>query len=374
MVDMSVFLAEKDGVKLATRRTFWRMATPEMWALPWDAIINAMTVAGWTREEKRMARITRRRVKQSIYSREEKEKAYQQAIADKDMNVFLVVDKDGVKLATKPDFWRAATEAMWAVPTKEIWKFMEKNGWTPAERKAARSARYYQTPEGKAHVAAHRSSPEGKAYHAAYCQKTELKARIAAYHNSPEAKALRAARHAKRMATDSEYATRHNSRNHLRHIYKAAKKSGLYTPAQLANLDRRTHELLGCSSKELMEHFEKQFKQGMTHFNRCKYNRNDHMTNPTWQADHSFPTAIMFKNKHILGLEEFVIGYKNYIPRDAKFNQIKQDHIILECISPDCPGYPFADGLVGVERIFKTIDAFLDFLPRKYNRSDFPLL
>jgi hypothetical protein len=342
-----------------------------------------------------------------------------------DMNVFLAVDENGVKLATKSPFWKEATEAMWAVPTKEIRAVMTAAGWTQAEKNRAQTARYNQTLEGKAKFAARNNSPkgraaqakydnspngkavrsaygnspEGRAKRAAYRQTPEGKAKRAAYRNSPKGRAKRAAYnqtpkakatratwgkspkaketrlawHLERMATDPQYATLHNSRRQFHIIYKSAKKSGLYTPAQLANLDKRTHELLGCSSKELMEHFEKQFKPGMTHFNRGKYNRNDHMTNPTWQDDHAFPTAIMFKNKHILGLEEFVIGYKNHTPCDAFFNKLKNDHIILECISPDCPGYPFTDGLIGVEIIFKTVDEFLLF--KGYiNRDEFPFL
>jgi len=302
-----------------------------------------------------------------------------------DMNVFLAVDENGVKLATKAKFWKEATPEMWKVPWEDIRKAMTAAGWTRKEKRLAGNARSRQTPEGKAVIAAYNNSPEGKAViaarnkspegkaaRAAWRNSPEGKAVIAARRNSPEGKAVIAARHRERMATDPEYATRHKSRTSLNIIYKVAKKSGLYTPAQLANLDKRTHELLGCSSKQLMEHFEKQFKPGMTHFNRGVYNPNDHITNPTWQDDHGFPTAIMFKNKHILGLEEWVIGYKNHTPRDAFFNKIKNDHIILECISPDCPGYPFADGLVGVERIFKTVDEFLMF--KNLNRSDFPLL
>jgi hypothetical protein len=373
MVDMNVFLAvDENGVKLATRAQFWKEATEAMWQVPWEDVRKAMTAAGWTGREKGNANNLRSTVEKSICYREEKEKKHQQAIAGIDMTVFLAVDANGVKLATKADFWRAATEAMWAVPTKEIWKFMEKNGWTPAERKAARNTRRNQTPEGKAKMAAHRQKPEVKAAQAAWNNSPKKKAATAAHKNSPKGRATTAARHAERMTTDPEYAAQHNSRAMLNYIYKSAKKSGLYTPAQLAKLDKRTHELLGCSSKQLMEHFEKQFKPGMTHFNRGKYNRNDHTTNPTWQDDHAFPTAIMFQNKHILGLEEFVIGYKNHTPRDAFFNKIKNDHIILELIHPECPGYPFADGLVEVERIFKTVDEFLMF--KNLNRSDFPLL
>jgi hypothetical protein len=276
-----------------------------------------------------------------------------------DMNVFLAVDENGVKLATKAKFWKEATPEIWAAPTKEIRAAMTAAGWTQKDKDTMQAARSRQTPEGKARMVVHNNSPKGRA-------------RRRAHKNSPKVRATTAARHAERMATDPEYATRHKSRISLNHIYTAAKKSGLYTPAQLTNLDKRTHELIGCSSKQLMEHFEKQFKPGMTHFNRGLYNPNDHMTNPTWQDDHTFPVTIMFKNKHILGLEEFVIGYKNHTPRDAFFNKIKNDHIILELIHPECPGYPFADGLVGVERIFKTVDEFLMF--KNLNRSDFPLL
>jgi hypothetical protein len=292
---------------------------------------------------------------------------------------------------------------MWQVPWEDIRKAMTAAGWTQKEKDMAWRARSRQTPEGKAKVAAYNQTPKAKAKIAAYKNSPKGKAKIAAYQISPKGKminavaqatfqksskgktakdkhrkspkgrATRSKRRKERMATDPEYAAQHNSCTALNKIYRVAKKSGLYTPAQLAKLDKRTHELLGCSSKELMQHFEKQFKPGMTHFNRGKYNRNDHTTNPTWQDDHAFPTAIMFQNKHILGLEEFVIGYKNHAPRDAFFNKIKNDHIILELIHPDCPGYPFTDGLIGVERIFKTVDEFLLF--KGYiNRDEFPFL
>jgi hypothetical protein len=289
-----------------------------------------------------------------------------------DMNVFLAVDENGVKLATKAKFWKEATPEMWKVPTKEIRVVMTAAGWTQKEQNTMQTARWQQTPEGKARMVAHNNSPERKARLVVHNNSPKGRARIAAWKTSPKGRATIAARHRERYATDPEYATQCNSRREFNDIYNAAKNSGLYTPAELAELNKRTHELVGCTAKELLEHFEKQFKPGMTHFNRGVYNANDHMTNPKWQADHGFPSAIMFQNKNILGLQEFVLGYKNHTPRDARFNQLKHDDIILECISPDCPGYPFADGLVGVERIFKTVDEFLMF--KNLNRSDFPLL
>jgi len=363
---MSVFLAvDENGVKLATKAKFWRAATEIMWKTPWDDIREAMTAAGWKREEKGWAKSIRTFVKESIDKRKEKEKKHQQAIAGIDMSVFLAVDANGEKLAMKTSFWKDTTQAIWDVPWEDIRNAMTAAGWTKREKTVAQLTRNALTPEVKSKRKAKRQTPEAKAKQKAYQQKPERKAKR---------KVKRLARHRERMTTDPEYAILYNSRIAFRDIYRSALKSGLYTPEQLAALDKRTDELVGCSSKELMEHLEKQFIPGMTHFNRGLYNPNDHMTNPKWQDDHSFPVKIMFKNKNILGLEEFVIGYKNHTPRDARFNQLKKDYIILECISPECPGYPFVDGLVGVERIFKTIDEFLESLPQKYNRSDFPLL
>jgi len=371
---------------LATKAKFWKEATPEMWAVPWAEIRAVMTVAGWTLREKDRMRTARwqqtpegkakgnaQQQARRQAQQQEKEKDFQQAVAGKNMNIFLKVDENGVKLATKAKFWKEATPEMWAVPWEDIRKAMTAAGWTLREKDKMRTARWQQTPKGKARMVVHNNSPEGKARMVVHNNSPKGRARRAVYKNSPKGRATQAARHRERYATDPEYATRHKSRTALDNIYKVAKKSGLYTPAQLAKLDKRTHELLGCSSKELMQHFEKQFKLGMNHFNRGMHNPNDHMTNPTWQDDHSFPIKIMFQNKHILGLEQFVIGYKNHTPRDARFNNVKKDHIILELIHPDCPGYPFTDGLIGVERIFKTVDEFLLF--KGYiNRDEFPFL
>jgi len=376
--NMNIFLAvDENGVKLATKAKFWKEATPEMWAIDPKLIWEFMRKNGWTPEDLNAASMTRsgqtpERIARRKAQQQEKEKAFQQAVAGKNMNVFLAVDENGVKLATKAKFWKEATPEMWAVPWAEIRAVMTVAGWTKKDKDKAQNARNQQTPEGKAKIAAYNKTPERKAASAAWNNSPKGRATTAAHKNSPKGRATTAARHAERMATDPEYATQCNSRRELSGIYKAAKNSGLYTPEQLAELDKRTHKLLGCTTKELMQHFEKQFKPGMTHFNRGLYNPNDHMTNPNWQDDHGFPVKIMFKNKHILGLEEFVIGYKNHTPRDAFFNKIKNDHIILELIHPDCPGYPFTDGLIGVKRIFKTVDEFLMF--KNLNRSDFPLL
>ena len=98
-----------------------------------------------------------------------------------DMNVFLAVDENGVKLATKAKFWKEATDEMKAVPTAEIWAYMRANGWVRKEINAAMTARRGVTPERKAKMAAYEATPERKARQAAYNATPERKAKRAVY-------------------------------------------------------------------------------------------------------------------------------------------------------------------------------------------------
>jgi hypothetical protein len=423
--DMSVFLAvDANSVKLARRAAFWNAATPKMWAVPWEDIIKAMTAAGWTREEKGAAGHMRKQVKESIDKREEKEKDYQQTIAGIDMSVFLKVDlngdkevttpnfwrnvtddiwkldpqhiweflrrneykqedldsilwtrrhvkqsiisnqekdkiyqgiiadkdmsvflvtENGVKLATTGKFWKKATLDMWSIPTEALWWFLDKNGWTAKEISKTRCARYYQTPEGKE------------------SRKTQ------------EARGKINEQKRERYANDPEYRLTKILRNTVRNAFDFLQNEDP-TDEQLEYYNKRTMEIVGCTFNEFKDHISSKFKPGTSLADMGIHNPETHATNPTYELDHRFPIRIAQKNKkNIAGLNEFLNNYKNLSPLDAKFNHLKYDHIILECISPECPGYPFADGLIGVERIFKTIDEFIVF--KGYNnRSDFPLL
>jgi hypothetical protein len=357
MIDMNVFLAEKDGVKLAMKAPFWHAATEIMWQVPTADIRKFLRDNGWIYKEITAAMSTHIQVEQSKTKCKKEEIAFQQAIAGKNMGVFLVVDENGEKLATNSPFWRVATPEMWAVPTKLIREFMRKNGWCRKEIEASMLARRGQTPEGKR---------EKIEYYNANREN------ILQQRKDTDAKEKRNERERERYENDPEYRLARLLGNTVNKAF-AFLEQDEPTDEQLEYYNQRTMEIVECTFDEFKYHISSKFKISTGLKDMGKYNYKTHAKNPTYELDHGFPIAIAKQNKIVIsGLYEFLNNYRNLSPIDAKFNKIKKYHIILELIHPDCPGYPFTDGLIGVKRIYATIDEFL--ADKGYNRSDFPLL
>ena len=386
MVDMKVFLAEENGVKLATKAKFWREATVEMMALEPKMIWAVMRENGWAKKEIDVAEKARRQVIKSIENNAKKKRDHEAAIKNIDMKVFLAVDANGLKLATKAAFWHAATDEMMAVPTIEIRAYLRAHGWSAKEIGAARMARVQVTPIGrkKARASARKSdrkrrgTPEGRKKANASARKSNRKVRSTpAGRKAHNASARESAR---KVRSTLEGRAKANAS-----VRKSLKKRRSTPAGQLMNNARtathralktfgmekteQTIHYLGCTNKQLETYFSKFMKPNIR---IGVYDYLTHDSDPVYQIDHGIPVAIVEKNQHIEGLVDFCISYKNQRPIDARFNQLKGDAIILELIYPDCPAFPYINKLNGVDRVFQTVDEFLAY--KGVSRSEFPLL
>ena len=323
-IDMKVYLAVDDnGLKLATKAAFWHAATDEMKAVEPKIIWAYMRAHGWVRKEIGAAHKVMEQVIQSIECNAKKKRDYEAAIKNIDMKVYLAVDGNGLKLATKAAFWHAATDEMKAVEPKIIWAYLRAHGWTAKEIHLAYKARVQVTPAGRAKKNASsrklhrkiRSTPAGQLMH-----------------------------------------------NASRTTRYALKTFGM-------EKTERTNRYLKCTDKEFHEWCSKFMKPNIR---IGVYDCLTHDSDPVYQIDHGMPVAIVAKNQNIEGLVDFCISYKNQRPIDARFNQLKKDAIILELIHPDCHALSYIHELNGVDRVFATIDEFLAY--KGVSRSEFPLL
>jgi len=357
MVDMKVFLAvDENGVKLATRAKLWKEATPEMWAVDPKLIWEFMRENGWIQKDIKAASTARcnqtpeikaRRqtpeVKTMIKARQqtpeakakkaarekaqqqaqqqEKEKAFQQAIAGKNMNVFLKVDENGVKLATKEPFWKVATPEMWAIDPKLIWKFMRRNGWNSKEIQKAATARHNQTPESKAKVKSQQMKPETK-------KKNNSRKR-------------------QRRKTDPEFKLLNNLRNNFNRIKKFLIETNVMTEEEVKHFKQNCKDNDSYYAQHFRHYLEKTLPDGVAWMDWTGNKIDLHI-------DHVFPLMPAIRNSKLFpGLLEFVQNPANVMFLDGATNKSKSDKIILELIPQNCPGYPFT----GIDaEVFTTVE------------------
>jgi len=409
MVDMKVFLAEKDGVKLATKEPFWKVATPEMWAVDPKVIWEFMRKNGWTQKNVDAAMTARSHQTPEVKARrqaqrqawqqaqqQEKEKAFQQAIAGKNMNVFLRVDENGVKLATKEKFWKVATSEMWAVDPKLIWDFMRKNGWTQTDIHIAMTARRNQTPEAKARIKAQQQAwqqEKEKDFQQVIAGKnmnvflkvdengvklamkqplwkaatpemwavdpkliwefmrengwtqTDINiARMARCNQTPEAKSQKMksetkeknnSRKRQRRKTDPEFKLAGNLRKSFKRIKKFLIEANVMTEEEIKQFKQNCKDNDSYYARHFRHYLEKTLPDGVTWEDWATKKVNI-------EIDHVFPVMQAVKNSELFpGLLEFVQSPANAMFLDMATNKSKSDKIILELIPQNCPGYPF---------------------------------
>jgi len=314
-----------------------------------------------------------------------------------DMNVFLKVDENDVKLATKAKFWKEATPEMWAIDPKLIWDFMRINGWIQNDINIASMARSNQTPEVKARnqtpevkarkkaqsqtpeamarrqarrqkpkvkakkaaqdkawrqkpeVKARQQTPEAKAKKAAQDkarnQTPEVKAKKQAQRQSPEAKARRQTPEAKakrnsrrrqRRKTDPEFKLLNNLRNNFKRIKKFLIEANVMTEKEVKQFKQNCKDNDSYYAQHFRHYLEKTLPDGVTWMDWTANKTDLHI-------DHVFPLMPAINNsKLFLGLLEFVQNPANVMFLDMATNKSKSDKIILELIPQNCPGYPFA--------------------------------
>jgi hypothetical protein len=351
MVDMKVFLAEKDGVKLATKAKFWKEATPEMWAVEPKLIWEFMRKNGWDQKnvdaasmarshqtpEVKATRVAQDKARQQARQQAqqpEKEKAFQQAVAGKDMNVFLAVDENGVKLATKQHFWKVATPEMWAIEPKLIWEFMRKNEWIQKDIHAAMTARCNQTPEVKVRRKAQQQTPEANARRKARRQK-------------PEVKAKKNSRRRQRRKTDPEFKLAIILRASFNRIKKFLIEANVMTEEEVKQFKQKCKDNNSYYAQHFRHYLEKTLPDGVTWEDWATKKVN-------LEIDHVFPLMPAINNSKLFpGLLEFVQNPANAMFLDGATNISKYDKIILELIPQNCPGYPFT----GIDaEVFTTIE------------------
>jgi hypothetical protein len=336
MFDMNIFLAvDEKGVKLATKAQFWKEATPEMWAVEPKLIWDFMRKNGWDQKNVDAASRTRSsqtpeikaqkqarkqaqqqtpEVKAKKAAREkaqqqEKEKAFQQAVAGKNMNIFLAVDEKGVKLATKAKFWKEATPEMWAVEPKLIWEFMRKNGWTSKEINKAAIARHNQTPERKAKVKSQKMKSE-----------TKMK------NNS---------RKRQRYKIEPELKLANNLRGNFKRIKKFLIEANVMTEEEIKQFKQKCKDNDSYYAQHFRHYLEKTLPDGVAWMDWTGNKIDLHI-------DHVFPLMPAIRNSKLFpGLLEFVQNPANVMFLDGATNKSKSDKIILELIPKNCPGYPF---------------------------------
>jgi len=319
-MDMNIFLAVgENGVKLATKTKFWKEATPEMWAvepkLIWEFMrkngwiqknVDAATTARCNQTHEAKARKKAQQQTPEVY-RQEKEKAFQQAVAGKNMNVFLRVDENGVKLATRAQFWKEATPEMWAVEPKLIWEFMRKNGWIPKDIDSACKTRNSQTPEGKA--------------------KTNSRKRER-YNNEPEFKLADILR------------------KNFKRIKKFLIEANVMTEEEVKHFKQNCKDNDSYYTQHFRHYLEKTLPDGIAWMDWTANKTDLHM-------DHVFPLMSAIKHCQLFpGLLAFVQSPWNVMFLDGVTNISKSDKIILELIPKNCPGYPFTD----LKEVYQTIE------------------
>jgi len=420
MVDMKVFLAEKDGVKLATKELFWKVATPDMWAVDPKLIWEFLRINGWIEKDIKAARTARRPQMPEVKARkkaqqqvqqqaqqQEKEKAFQQAVAGKNMNIFLAVDENGVKLATKEKFWKVGTPEMWAIDPKLIWEFMRKNGWIQKDIDVASTARCNQRHEAKAFqqavagknmniflaekdgvklatraqfwkeatpemwavnpklisefmqkngwiqkdidvasVARCNQTPEVKAKRKARNQTPEVKAKKKARRQTPEVKAKKNSRTRQRRKTDPEFKLAENLRKSFKRIKKFLIEANVMTEEEVKQFKQNCKDNDSYYAQHFRHYLEKTLPDGVTWMDWTGNKTDLHI-------DHVFPVIQAVKNSELFpGLLEFVQSPWNAMFLDGATNKSKSDKIILELIPKNCPGYPFTD----LKEVYQTVE------------------
>ncbi len=135
--------------------------------------------------------------------------------------------------------------------------------YNQSEKGKAKRKAYEQSEAGKAKRKAYNQSEAGKAYQKAYNQSEAGKAKKKAYDQSEAGKAKRK----NRYDNDPVYKLQHNLRVGFCQWIKGTAKTC------------KTEQYVGCTYKELLDHLERQFEEGMTWEN---HGRGDNK----WQVDH----------------------------------------------------------------------------------------
>ena len=116
-----------------------------------------------------------------------------------------------------------------------------------------------------------------------------------------------------RYKLDNDYFFR--LKHHIRSMIGNSFRSNGY------NKKARTHEIIGCSFKELKLHLESKFEDWMTWENRGLYNGE---LNYGWDIDHITPTSSALNEEDIIMLNHYI----NLQPLCSKFNRdVKKDKI-----------------------------------------------
>ncbi len=118
---------------------------------------------------------------------------------------------------------------------------------------------YNQTEAGKAKRKAHNQTEARKAYVKAYIQSETGKATRKAYRESEKGKAYRKKYQKNRRHNDPVFKLHHNLSSGFYHWMKGNQKTC------------RTEQYVGCSYKELLDHLESQFEEGMTWENQGEW-------------------------------------------------------------------------------------------------------
>jgi hypothetical protein len=277
MVDMNVFLAEENGVKLATKVAFWK--NPEVMVVHPKMIWPHMRAHGWTAKEIKAARTARH-----------------DATPER----------------------KAARAAHYVKNREEI---------------LAQQAAHDATPERKAQRAAYNASPERKAQRAAYNASPEGKAQNAAYNASPERKAAVAARKRERYANDPQFRMTCLLRDWFTRILNAIKENNLSLDPKQIKSDMKLDGKYDVNA--YYDALEKTLPPGvaMDDWRSGAVDLHvDHVVSLDFAVkhDHKFP-----------GLLKYANSPANVMFLDKTINSSKHDKIILELIPQNCPGYPF---------------------------------
>jgi hypothetical protein len=348
------FVLERDdgGKLLATTAIFWKSCTVEQMAIPTQILRDTLRGGAISSMDIETAMSQRNYVA--------KHKKKQNKIVDPSAHFVLSRGEDGKLLAVIKGFWETCTLEQMSVPTQVLRNALKIDGVSLQEIEKVMNARW-------------RTTPEGIIWKNLYAQIPEVRSKINAKNKSEERKLYMKKWIQKKLDIDPDFRFIYRMPSVIGNSFNYFKKTTCLDGCSFENFKKEMLGIIGCTIEEWERHLTSRFVSGMTWENWTKYNPDTHDFSPTYVIDHCFPRAVALKNKsNIPGLFEFLNNYQNLSPLDARFNLLKRDNIILELIHPSCPGYPFADGLIDVKKIYKTVDEFL--IAKNCNRSSFPLL